>query len=175
MNTNGELGIGDNEPRLYPVLVQSITHKNVEMVSCGGSFALSTGTVVHDTHPSEQEGVSVPSSVKSGGAASQPNINENLKIQIPNQEKAGRGKKIQKERSFGENIGNTSLVNEAGKEHGSFQSGEELEGGLNSYVELLKRQKGQLETALHEEKIERMKKEVELNEVKNSKEKGTWD
>lgn len=53
MNTNGELGIGDNEPRLYPVLVQSITHKNVEMVSCGGSFALSTGTVVHDSHPSE--------------------------------------------------------------------------------------------------------------------------
>lgn len=49
MNSNGELGVGDNEPRLYPVLVQSISHKNVELVSCGGSFAISTGTVVKDS------------------------------------------------------------------------------------------------------------------------------
>lgn len=67
MNTNGELGVGDNEPRLYPVAVQSIHHKNVEKVSCGGSFALSTGTVVHETSsttpPTEMASPSVRSTV----------------------------------------------------------------------------------------------------------------
>ncbi len=110
MNTNGELGIGDNEPRLYPVVVHSITHKNVEMVSCGGSFALSTGTVVHDSQgmggATEQDTGSIHSSAKTVP----PHISENFKIQIP-AEKYQKKKNINRDRSFGENIGNTSAVN----------------------------------------------------------------
>ena len=103
------------------------------MVSCGGSFALSTGTIVHDSHPSEV-GVSesVPSSVKSENSK-KISVNENFKAKVSHSQSV---KKDVRERSFGENIGNTSGVNEASKD---FPVGDEIEAGLNSYVELLKR------------------------------------
>lgn len=106
MNSTGELGVGDNEPRLYPILVQSISHKNVEMVSCGGSFAISTGTVVRDANAPHPIASHPPASVRStvvNRTPQQPTSQENSFSKgapVPKRAKTSR------ERSFGENISN---------------------------------------------------------------------
>lgn len=42
-NTNGELGVGDNQPRTYPTVLESLEDKVVTQVGVGSSFAFVLG------------------------------------------------------------------------------------------------------------------------------------
>jgi X-linked retinitis pigmentosa GTPase regulator len=44
-NSNGELGLGDFEPRSYPQPVSHLKHKPVTRIACGGAFAIALGKV----------------------------------------------------------------------------------------------------------------------------------
>lgn len=60
------------------------------------------------------------------------------------------------QREFGGDLGNSSILDNSSQQPAqtSFQSASG-EGGLNGYIELLKRQKDQLETELLQEKQQR--------------------
>lgn len=42
-NSNGELGIGDYEPRVAPAVIDSLRGKGVRYVACGGSYSIALG------------------------------------------------------------------------------------------------------------------------------------
>ena len=42
-NSNGELGLNDLKPRLYPHPILSLKRKNISKAVCGGSFAVAIG------------------------------------------------------------------------------------------------------------------------------------
>ena len=42
-NTSGELGVGDFEPRTTPVMIKSLKQKQIQKISCGGSFVIAMG------------------------------------------------------------------------------------------------------------------------------------
>jgi X-linked retinitis pigmentosa GTPase regulator len=42
-NANGELGLGDFEPRPHPFPVAHLKHKPVQKIACGGAFAIALG------------------------------------------------------------------------------------------------------------------------------------
>ena len=42
-NSNGELGLGDFDPRPYPQPVSHLKNKPVQKIACGGAFAIAIG------------------------------------------------------------------------------------------------------------------------------------
>jgi alpha-tubulin suppressor-like RCC1 family protein len=43
-NANGELGVGDYEPRVNPFPIVALQGKKVTKIACGGSYAMALGT-----------------------------------------------------------------------------------------------------------------------------------
>ena len=50
-NTNGELGVGDKDPRIHPFPILSLKGKNINRVFCGDQFAISLGRQVKKEIP----------------------------------------------------------------------------------------------------------------------------
>ena len=51
-NSNGELGVGDNEPRLSPTLVTQLKGKHVKKLSAGGNYVIALGNTIGESRPS---------------------------------------------------------------------------------------------------------------------------
>lgn len=49
-NSNGELGLGDFEPRPYPQPVSHLKNKPVQKIACGGAFAIAIGKTRDSTY-----------------------------------------------------------------------------------------------------------------------------
>ena len=50
-NTNGELGVGDRDPRIHPFPILTLKGKNVSRIFCGDQFAISLGREVKKEIP----------------------------------------------------------------------------------------------------------------------------
>ena len=48
-NSNGELGVGDNEPRLSPTLVTQLKGKHVKKISAGGNYVIALGNTIGES------------------------------------------------------------------------------------------------------------------------------
>lgn len=58
-NSNGELGLGDYEPRPYPQPVSHLKNKPVSKIACGGAFAIAIGKVKDSTYMQKRNKESV--------------------------------------------------------------------------------------------------------------------
>ena len=54
-NSNGELGLGDYDPRVTPSAIQALKGKCVKKISCGGSYVLGLGVDLVNEYKREKE------------------------------------------------------------------------------------------------------------------------
>ena len=50
-NTNGELGVGDNEPRVHPFPILNLKGKQVTRAHCGHNFVICLGSNIRKEIP----------------------------------------------------------------------------------------------------------------------------
>lgn len=69
-NTQGELGVGDTDPRVHPYPVLQLKGKKVENIACGGSFVIALGGNVKKPIPElklKENETKTRTTAKSGG------------------------------------------------------------------------------------------------------------
>jgi X-linked retinitis pigmentosa GTPase regulator len=109
-NSNGELGLGDYDPRITPTSIQALKNKTIKSISCGGSYLLALGLDVVAEYKKENtiDELDSKNSWKKDNNFNKSRIDDNLN-RIKLEESSNRYKFEEKPKSVYEKYRNSSL------------------------------------------------------------------